>query len=183
MFGFGRKKPQPEEQHTLKLPLIEQKDFTPDKIAEYLRSDIPILAVYDPTKKTQIDGHWSFEMLLGAEMNGLRPSVSMFRKEGPFLCNYKAYKFDGDPVFHFILYEVYEMKNSNIMDLCNTKLREAYELYHDDDKMVETQMFYDNDFTEEEGLETFRKHPNVRTIYIGKERLIKKSDNEAEREG
>ena len=176
MFGFSKKKPQSEEQHTLKLPLIEDKDFTPAKIAEYLRSGIPILAVTDPTKKTQIDGHWSLEMLLGVEMNGLQPTVSMYRKEGPFLCKYRAYKFENDPIYHFILDKVYEMKNSNIMELCNRDLREACELYHNAGQWVENQMYYVHDFTIEEGLEFFQNHPNERYIYIGKERLLKKNE-------
>ena len=83
MFGFGKKKPQPEEQHTLKLPLLESKDFTPDKIAEYLRSGIPILAVTDPSKQTQIDGHWNFEMLVGVEGSSLYLKAND-KKEGFF---------------------------------------------------------------------------------------------------
>ena len=176
MFGFGKKKLQSEKKHTLKLPLLESKDFTPDKIAEYLRSGIPILAVTDPSKQTQIDGHWSFEMLVGVEMNGLRPSVSMYRKEGPFLCKYRAYQFEGDPTLYFVLWNVYEMKNSNIMELCNRDLREACELYHDDEKKIETQVFAPNDFTEEEGLEFFRNHPKERSIYIGKDRIVKQTE-------
>lgn len=171
-----------KEQKTLTLPLIEAKDFTPDKIREYLINEIPILAVTDPKKKTQIDGHWSFEMLIGVEMNGLKPSVSMYRKEGPFICQYRAYKFDEDPTFHFILSHVYEFKNSNIMELYNNELREAVELYHDDEKVVETQNYYAHDFTVEEGLEFFAKNPKARSLYIGKERLILKNNTEEKNE-
>ena len=175
MFDFGKKKPQPEEQQTLNLPLLESKDFTADKIAEYLRNDIQIKTETNKNKKAKIDGHWNFEMLVGVEMNGLGPSVSMYRKEGPFLCKYRAYQFEGDPALYFVLWNVYEMKNSNIMELCNRDLREACELYHDDDKKVETQVFAPNDFTEEEGLEFFRNHPKERSIYIGKDRIVKQT--------
>lgn len=182
MFGIFRKKPRnvPTETHTLTIPLIEDKDRKVDVIADYMHKGTPILAVFNPTKKAMKDnGSWSINVLFGVEMNGLNPSVSMYRREGQLLCNYKAYVFPNQPL-HFMLYEVSEFKNSNIMKLVNEELGDAYELYHDDDRICETQQFLVHDLTEEEALKYLKSHPDKRTMYVGKERCVKKEDSEAD---
>lgn len=181
MFGFKKRKikqqiAESEEQPFLKLPLIDETDFSPATIAEYINNDVPVVAVFDPTKKMETNGKWNINALIGAQMNGLNPSVSMYRKEGPFLCDYKAYTTEADGILHFVLYNVYEMKNSNIMYLYNNDLKDACELYHDDAHLMATQQYYMHDFTEQEGLDFFRNNPSERCIYIGHDRLIKKSD-------
>lgn len=171
MFKFINKK----KQHILTLPLLNPKDLKPDKIAEYLQNDIPIVAVTDPIKQSQTNGRWNFEMLIGMEMNGLRPSLTLYRKEGPFLCKYRAYDFQGHPSLYFLLWDVFEMKNSNIFELCNGDLKDAFEIYHDDQKQTETQIFLPNDFTMQEGLNFFKNNPDQRSIHIGKNRIIKQN--------
>lgn len=170
------------EQTTLDLPVIKEQYFTFEHIADYLHGGVSIIAVFDPNQKFQVDGRWSFNALLAAEMNGLQPSISLYRKEGSFLCNYKAFKFENDPLYHFMLYKVYEMKNSNIMELINSDFREAFELYIDTKNWAEKQLYFLHDFTENEGQEFFKMHPNERFLFLGKERLVKKEKAEMKEE-
>lgn len=179
MFGFRkRKKRQSEEEHFLKLPLLDPNQLSPAIIADYINNGTPIVAVFDPKK----DLTWSLDTMSRIQMNGLNPSVSIYRKEGPFLCNYRAYTSLGDGILHMVLYYIYEMKNSNIMFIYNEELKDASEIYHDDEHLIAKQEYYVHDFTEEEGLEFFKKNPNERCIYIGESRLVKKSDVEMEPE-
>lgn len=169
-------------QTTLDLPVIKEQYFTFEHIADYLHGGVSIIAVFDPCKKFQVDGHWASNVLLATEMNGLQPSISLYRKEGAYLCDYKAFKFENDSLYHFMLYKVYEMKNSNILELINSDFREAYELYVDTKNWAENQSYYLHDFTEEEGLEFFKTHPKDRFLFIGRERLIKKENVEMKEE-
>lgn len=178
MFGFFKRQKKailPEEKHTLTIPIFTDEDFTIDNIATYLRNETPILTVYNPQKAHD---SVTFNLLLGIENNGLNPSVYMYRKEGSLLCCYSSFQYEGDSTLHFMLYKVWEFKNSNIMELFNTDLKDADEVYHDDENVVASQKYYVHNFTEEEGIEYFKNHPKERSLYIGKERLVKKEDTE-----
>lgn len=180
MFGFFKKQKKsvtPEEKKILTIPIFNDEDFTIDNIATYLRNGTPILTVYDPRKAHD---SMTFNFLLGIENNGLNPSVYMYRKEGNLLCCYTSFQFEGDRTLHFMLLKVWEFKNSNIMELFNSDLKDADEIYHDDENVVASQRYYKHDFTEEEGIEYFKNHPKERSLYIGKERLVKKETNTTE---
>ena len=174
MLFFKKRKKQQQniDEPFLTLPLLEKKDLSPATIAEYINKDIPIVAVFNVEKKMK----WDINTLSRIQMNGLNPSVSMYRKEGNFLYNYRAFTSLGDGLLHFVLYYVYEYKNSNIMYLYNDELKDAAEIYYDKEKLMTKQIYYANDFSVEEGLEFFVKNPDKRCIYIGESRLVKKSD-------
>lgn len=180
MFGFFKKQKKsvsPEEKKTLTIPIFSDEDFTIDNIATYLRNGTPILTVYDPRKA---HNSMTFNLLFGVENNGLNPSVYMYRKEGKLLCCYTSFQFEDDRTLHFMLLKVWEFKNSNIMELFNSDLKDADEIYHDDENVVASQRYYVHDFTEEEGIEYFTNHPMERSIYIGKDRLVKKETTETD---
>lgn len=69
--------------------------------------------------------------------------------------------------------QIREFKNSNIMEIINGDLHEAYELYHDDKNLTAKKSFYCHDITTEKA----RKYlTHNRIMYVGEEHFIKKSN-------
>lgn len=176
MFDFMKKKKivpdNSAKRRPLNLPVISEKDNTPEKIAEYLKSGVPIWAWYNAMDKSvDENGNWNINALLALE-KGRFDGFAMFRKEEEFLCKYTLEIFNDGEELYLRLEEVRELKNSNIMEIINGDLHEAYELYHDDENVAATMSFYCHDITPEKA----KKHlANNRIMYVGEEHFINKS--------
>ncbi len=175
MFDFFKKKSKPNngaQRRPLNLPVIAESDKTPEKIAEYLRNDVPIWAWYNAMDKiTDENGNWCINAMMALE-KGRFDGFAMFRKEGELLCKYVLEIYKDGKELHLRLEQIREMKNSNIMEIINGDLAEAYELYHDDENIAATMSFFCHNVTLEEAKASL---VNRRVMYVGEERFIKKA--------
>lgn len=178
MFDFLKKKKSVPDnsakRRPLNLPVISEKDNTPEKIAEYLKNGVPIWAWYNAMDKpVDTNGNWNLNALLALEKGSL-DGFAMFRKEGEFLCKYTLEIFKNGEELHLRLEQIRELKNSNIMEIINGDLAEAYEIYHDDENIAATMSYYCHDITAEKA----KIHlANKRIMYVGEEHFIKKSES------
>lgn len=71
MFDFLKKKSKPNnsaQRRPLNLPVIAEGDKTPEKIAEYLKNDVPIWAWYNAMDKiTDENGNWCINAMMALE--------------------------------------------------------------------------------------------------------------------
>lgn len=178
MFDFLKKKKNvpdnSEKRHLLNLPVITEKENSPEKIAEYLKNGIPIWAWYNAKDKcVDENGNWNVNALLTLE-KGWIDGFAMFRKEDDFLCKYTLEIFEKGEELHLRLDQIREFKNSNIMEIYNGDLHEAYELYHDDENVAATMSFYCHNITSKEA-KKYLTHNRI--MYVNEENFIKKSEN------
>lgn len=177
MFNFvNKKKSRPDNtahRRPLNLPLISKKDIIPEIIASYLKNGIPIWAWYNAIDKpTDANGKWSINTLLAIE-KGRFDYFIMFRKEEGFLCKYILEIFNHGEELHLRLDQIREMKNSNIMEIINADLLEAYEVYHDDENIAATMSFYCHDITAEKARAYLK---NKRVMYVDESNFFKRSE-------
>lgn len=178
MFDFLKKKPSvpepTEPRRPLNLPVLSKNNFNPETIAEYLKNDTPIWAWYNAKDMPMTDdnGNWNFNALLALE-NGRFDGFSMFRKEGNLICKYTLDIFNDGKELNLKLSDIREMKNSNILELCRRDLKEAYELYHDDENIASTLPAYVHDITAEKASLYIK---DKRVYHVGEEHFYKKSD-------
>lgn len=172
MFDFFRKSKkisvQAGEQHSLPLSPIEGNDLSVATIAQHLRNETPLIAVYNPLNSTET----SLVMLLGVERNGLTPSITMYKKIHDLLCVYQAFQFDEQPQLYFMLYKVLNFRNSNLIEIYNSELKYASELYYDDQGFADAQLYFAHNFKCEEAYCYFRNNTTAREFFVGRERLI-----------
>ncbi len=174
MLGLKRKKKASDRPPLFDLPMLAEKEIRPEIIHEYLAQGTPVWAVYDPQKKAYKNGKMLYNVLLGVELNGLIPTVSILFKKGKYLYDYWAITNGREMYFH--LFRVYVFKPSLIMEICNEELSEACEVYHDDGNVAKGQLYLPHDVTTQELDNYFATHRDENRMYVGKER-IKKPQN------
>ncbi len=170
---FERKKRQrkPSNRPSLDLPEIKGKKLLPDFIAESLCNDEPIIALYDPGKKAYVNGQLSYNVFIGMEINGLRPSMAMWVKKGPYLYDYRSMWYKDVPIY--FLHRVLTSKPSTYLMLCNDDLKDAVAVYYDDRNYAKSQRYLPTDVTQEELDDYFNRYPKDRSMYVGLERVPK----------
>lgn len=177
MLKFGRKKTTPkpdniEHRRPLNLPVIPEKDITPEKIAEYLKKGIPIWTWYNPMAKSSGQTSDFIQLALAME-GGALDGFAMFRIEDNLICRYNAVFVGHEMQLNLKLYEIRELKNSNIVELFNSDISTAYEVYHDDDNLAAETLCFVHDITQEMALDYLKDH---RVMYVSDAHFKKKTD-------
>ena len=140
---FSKKKRTPsldEERHPLPLPEIPEDKFNAVGIAELLRGGSVLWAWYDLLKKYNWNAALNF-------VGNCTDTFAVYRVEGNFLVKYIAMV--AEDQFFLKLSEVQRMSNSNVMELFNSDLKDAYRVYFDDEGLTENLQYFIHDLTDE----------------------------------
>lgn len=172
MLKFFKKKtlPTPTKQVPIPLPEITGDKMSPVTIAEMLRSNTAIWGWYKATdlKNNQINFTAILNMTIGFD------GFALFRREGDYLVKYRVEAVGKELKIYLKISEICRLSNSNIMELFNTELSDAYKLFYDEDsKYAAGCQSYVHDITEEM---IENKLSNNRVFLIGEEHFFKISD-------
>lgn len=140
---FGIKKQTSEsdgERHPINLPEVPEDKFNAVGIAELLRGGSTIWAWYDLIKKKNVHA------MMNYTGNAAR-TIAVFRVEDDYLVKYIAYV--GKNEVCMKLSEIQRMTNSNVMELYNADLKDAFHVYYDDQGLTESLQSFVHDVTDE----------------------------------
>lgn len=168
---FGTKKHKPEsdgERHPINLPEIPEDKFNAVGIAEMLRGGSVIWAWYDLIKKYNVNALVNF-------VGNATDTFAVYRVEGEYLVKYIVHV--ANKQFYLKLSEVQRMSNSNVMELFNSDLKDAYRVYYDDEGLSEQVHAFVHDVTEEM-IEA--ELQNKRVMVVTDDHFMKKEDAVAE---
>lgn len=158
-----KKKPSGEERHPLNMPEIPKEKMNPADIVKMLSSGIPIwtwcsiLDKYNDTALTNIRGKC---------LDGF----AMFRKEEDLLVKYIG-NINSNQEMVMAISEVSLFKASNVLELFETELRDAYKVYYDDEHLTESLSYYCYDVTYEDMKKFLETH---RVMGIGEDHFLRK---------
>lgn len=151
---FSRKKKLPQERKPLKLPEISEEDLTVQKVAELIKNGTPIWLWYNLTaynsdtlpinalatlRRNYLDGFIVYV---------LDPEDNLIKK----------YLFDNfkDGEIYLIPVEIMDNKYSNIIDIFNREITDAYRVYYDNEGMTDNCIVYQHDISSEEAKKYLR---------------------------
>lgn len=172
MFDFFKKKPQPQqvEQMPIPLPELDAEKVNPVAIESLFRDGHAIWGWYKvmDTKNGQINFSAMLNMTYGFE------GIALFRKEGDYLVKYCTDVVGDNLEIHLKISEICKFSHSNVMELFNTQLSDAYKLLYDEEQDFATNcQAYIHDLT----IEIIDNYlTNHRTINIGEEHFFAKKD-------
>lgn len=172
MFHLFKKKKltQPAEQNLIPLPEIPYNKMNPVTIANMLRNNTAIWAWYKVTDYKNNQMNYSAILNITIGFDGL----ALFRKEGNYLVKYHVNAVGKECKIYLKINNICRFSNSNIMELFNTELSDAYRLFYDEDSEYAAGcQCYVYDITEEM---IENKLSQNRVFYIGEEHFFKKSD-------
>lgn len=172
MFNFFKNKilPPPAEQSPIPLPEITVDKMNPVTISEMLRNNIAIWGWYKVSdlKNNQMNFTALLNMTIGFE------GLALFRREGDYIVKYRVEVVGKELKTYLRISEICRLSNSNIMELFNTELSDAYKLFYDEDSKYTAEcQSYVHDINEEMIND---KLSNNRVFHIGEEHFFKKSD-------
>lgn len=141
LFGSKKHKPVSDgERHPINLPEVPENKFNAVGIAEMLRGGSAIWAWYDLVRKYNVNALMNF-------VGNATDTFAVYRVEGEYLVKYIVVV--GKDEFVLKLSEVQRMSNSNVMELYNSDLKDAYHVYYDDEGITETLQSFVHDVTDE----------------------------------
>lgn len=172
MLNFLKKKmqSQPVEQNPIPLPEIPDDKMNPVAIAEMLKNKTAIWGWYKVTdlKNNQMNFTAILNMTIGFD------GLALFRREGDYLVKYRVDAVGKECTICMKISEICKLSNSNIMELFNTELSDAYKLFYDENSEYAAEcQSYVHDITEEM---IENNLSNNRVFFIGEEHFFKKSD-------
>jgi len=172
MFDFFKKKPQPQpaEQNPLPLPEIPAEKMNPVAIGEMLKNHTAIWGWYKvmDMKNGNMNVSALLNMTLGFE------GFALFRREGDYLIKYRIDSVGENHAIYMKISEICRLSNSNVMELFNTELSDAYKLFYDEESNYAAGcQSYIHDINEQM-IED--KLSNNRVFHVGEEHFYKKSD-------
>lgn len=165
---FKKKTPVQRERKPLNLPEIPADKMDLVNIAAMINEGTPIWTW------TSLLDKWNTTAMLNMQGNAL-DGFAMFRKEYDYLVKYVAVVDQNQQSMTLKISEICKCTTSNILELINTELRDAYRIYYDTDRRTETLQFYVHNLDDE----TIDKHlKNERVLYVSDDHFIKKVDAE-----
>lgn len=172
MFEFFKKKPDPqvEEKNPIPLPEIAADKMNPVAIAEMIKNDTAIWGWYKVTdlKNNNINVTAMLNMTYGFD------GLALFRKEGDFLVKYRVDVVGEELKIYTKLADVCKLTNSNIMELFNTELSDAYKLFYDENSEYSAGcQSYVHDVNEDMLNDYLSTH---RVFHVGEEHFFAKKD-------
>lgn len=164
MFNLWKKKMDSgAERHPLNLPEIPEEKMNSADIVKMLSAGIPIwtwcslMDKYNVSALTNIRGN-------------CEDGFAMFRKEEDLLVKYVG-NISSDQKMVMEIAEVSLFKASNVLELFETELKDAYKVYYDEDHLTEDLLYYCYDVTYEDMKEFLKTH---RVMSISKDHFIRK---------
>lgn len=173
MFDWFKKKPQPqqqEEQMPIPLPELDTEKNNPVAIEALLKDGNAIWGWYKvmDMKNGQMNFSAMLNMSYGFE------GIALFRKEGDFLVKYRVDVVGDALEIHLKLSEICKFSHSNVMELFNTELSDAYKLLYDEEQdFAANCQAYIHDLTAEKINDYLTNH---RTMHVGDEHFFAKKD-------
>ncbi|SHI97089.1 hypothetical protein SAMN02745229_03914 [Butyrivibrio fibrisolvens DSM 3071] len=166
VFSIFKKKPAPKtERKPLNLPEVPADKMNPADIVQMLSEGTPIWTW------TSIMDKYNYTAMLNMQGNCL-DGFAMFRKEEDLLIKYVGV-IGSDKKMIMKITEVQLFKNSNIMELFETELKDAYRVYYDDEHLTENLSFFCYDVTYDE----MKKYlEGNRVMYISEDHFMKKPE-------
>lgn len=172
MFDFFKKKPIPQadEKTPIPLPVIPEEKMTPTAIAEMIKNGTAIWGWYKVTdlKNNTINVTAMLNMTYGFE------GLALFRKEGDYIIKYRVDVVGKDLEIYMKISEICKLTNSNIMEIYNTELSDAYKLMYDEKSEYTSKcQSYVHDITSEMLDDYLETH---RVFVVGEEHFFAKKD-------
>lgn len=165
---FKRKAPVQRERKPLNLPEIPADKMDLVNISAMINEGTPIWTW------TSLLDKWNTTAMLNMQGNAL-DGFAMFRKEHDYLIKYVAVVSQDNQSMTLKIREICKCTNSNILELINTEIKDAYRVYYDDKHLTENLQYYVHDLD----VETINEHlKNERVLYVSEEHFIKKDDAE-----
>lgn len=172
MFDFFKKKLQSTSKEQIPIPLPEliAEKNDPVAIEDLFKRGDAIWGWYKITN--QKNGQPNFSAMLN--MTYGFDGIVLFRKEGNFLVKYRTDVIGNELEIYLKISEICRFTHSNIMNLFNTELSDAYKLLYDEQQELATHCnAYIHDLTEEIINDYLTNH---RVMYVGKEHFFSKKD-------
>lgn len=172
MFDFFRKKPQQqqEEQTPIPLPELPTDQNNPVAIESLLKDGNAIWGWYKvmDMKNGQMNLSAMLNMTYGFE------GIALFRKEGDFLVKYLTDVVGESLEIHLKISEICKFSHSNVMELFNTELSDAYKLLYDEQQDFAAHcQAYIHDLNETKINDYLTNH---RVMIVGEEHFFAKKD-------
>ena len=157
------KNKRPAEHRPLNLPEIPEDKFNPVEIAKMLKSGVVIWAWYNMVDHFSFTGFYNLT-------GGMIDSFALFRTEEDFLVKYIIDR--QDDVFYAKIHEITYFRNSNVMELFNSELRDAYRVYYDDQGYSEQLNSYAHNITD---AMVKKELTNSRVMYVTDDHFIRQA--------
>lgn len=172
MFDFFRKKTQPIQEEQMPIPLHElpAEKNNPVAIESLLKDGDAVWGWYRVTdlKNGQLNFSAMLNMTYGFE------GIALFRKEGDYLVKYRTDVVGEALEIHLKISEICKFSHSNVMELFNTELSDAYKLLYDEQQdFAANCQAYIHDLTEEKINDYLSNH---RVMNVGEEHFFAKKD-------
>lgn len=172
MFDWFKKRPQPvqEEKMPIPLPELPAEKNNPVAIETLLKDGNAVWGWYKVAdlKNGQINISAMMNMTYGFE------GIALFRKEGDFLVKYLTDVVGEKLEIHLKISEICKFTHSNVMELYNTELSDAYKVLLDaEQNFVARCQAYIHDLTEEKINDYLTNH---RVMNVGEEHFFAKKD-------
>ena len=126
---FKKKQPEPAEKNPIPLPEIPSNEINPVELFEMLNNGTAIWGWYKLThqKNNTVNVSALHNMTIGFE------GLAVFRREGNYLVKYRVDVIGEKYYICLKLSEICKLTRSNLMELYNTELTDAYKLFYDYD--------------------------------------------------
>ena len=172
MFDFFRKKSQPVQSELMPIPLPElpAEKNNPVAIESLLKDGNAVWGWYKVAdfKNGQINISAMMNITYGFE------GIALFRKEGHFLVKYRTDVVGKKLELHLKISEICKFTHSNVMELYNTELSDAYKVLLDEEQEFAAHcQAYIHDLTEESINDYLTNH---RVMAVGEEHFFAKKD-------
>lgn len=173
MFDWFKKKPQPqqqEEKHPLPLPELDADKNNPVAIEALLKDGNAIWGWYkaDQLDNGQLNLSAIFNMTYGFD------GLALFRKEEDYLVKYRVDVIGDSLEIHLKISEICKFSHSNVMELFNTELSDAYKILLDEQQNIAANcQAYIHDLTAEDIDDYLTNH---RVMTVGDEHFFRKED-------
>lgn len=172
MFDWFKKRPQPvqEEKMPIPLPELPAEKNNPVAIETLLKDGNAVWGWYKVAdlKNGQINISAMMNMTYGFE------GIALFRKEGDFLVKYRTDVVGENLEIHLKISEICKFTHSNVMELYNTELSDAYKVLLDEEQDFAAHcQAYIHDLTEETINDYLTNH---RVMAVGEEHFFAKKD-------
>lgn len=135
---FQKKK----EESPLPFPYLPSENLTPDSLFNILQNGTAIWAWYNVLE--------DFNAHTWAYTDGYFYGFAVFRKEGNYLFKYGIDIDEEQRKFYLVLREITRFTASNVIDLLNNELEDAYRIHWDPDDLTSNYDAYVHTVTEEE---------------------------------